>query len=113
MASSKKGISSHQMHRALGITYKSAWFLTHRIRDAMRGGSVLPPLGGSGKVLEVDETYIGRLQASRFAYAAQRTRTQFLPLSSDVALPAASISTMRPSPTSRRSFARTSAASQS
>ncbi len=67
MASSKKGISSHQMHRALGITYKSAWFLTHRIREAMRGGGLLPPLGGSGKVLEVDETYIGRLQASRFA----------------------------------------------
>jgi len=38
MASSKKGISSHQLHRALGITYKSAWFLTHRIREAMRAG---------------------------------------------------------------------------
>ena len=62
MASSKKGFSSHQMHRALGITYKSAWFLTHRIREAMRSGGLLPPMGGSGKVVEADETYIGRLK---------------------------------------------------
>jgi transposase-like protein len=59
MASSKKGISSHQLHRALGITYKSAWFLTHRIREAMRSGGLLPPMGGSGKVVEADETYTG------------------------------------------------------
>jgi transposase-like protein len=62
MASSKKGISSHQLHRALGITYKSAWFLTHRIREAMRAGGLLPPMGGAGKTVEVDETYIGRLE---------------------------------------------------
>jgi transposase-like protein len=62
MASSKKGMSSHQLHRALGITYKSAWFLTHRIREAMRSGGLLPPMGGGGKVVEVDETYIGRLK---------------------------------------------------
>lgn len=43
MASSKKGMSSHQLHRALGVTYKSAWFLTHRIREAMRTGGLLPP----------------------------------------------------------------------
>jgi transposase-like protein len=43
MASSKKGISSHQLHRALGITYKSAWFLTHRIREAMRAGGLMSP----------------------------------------------------------------------
>jgi transposase-like protein len=61
MSSSKKGISSHQLHRALGITYKSAWFLTHRIREAMRSGGLLPPMGGAGKVVESDETYIGRL----------------------------------------------------
>ena len=61
MASSKKGISSHQLHRALGITYKSAWFLTHRIREAMRAGGLMPPMGG-GKVVEADETYIGRLE---------------------------------------------------
>ncbi len=62
MSSSKKGISSHQLHRALGITYKSAWFLTHRIREAMRAGGLLPPMGSGGKTVEVDETYIGRLQ---------------------------------------------------
>jgi transposase-like protein len=62
MSSSKKGISSHQLHRALGITYKSAWFLTHRIREAMRAGGLLPPMGGGGKTVEIDETYIGRLE---------------------------------------------------
>lgn len=49
MSSSKKGVSSHQLHRALGITYKSAWFLTHRIREAMRAGGLLPPMGSGGK----------------------------------------------------------------
>jgi transposase-like protein len=61
LASSKKGMSSHQLHRALGITYKSAWFLSHRIREAMRSGGLLPPLGGGAKTVEVDETYIGFL----------------------------------------------------
>ena len=59
MCSSKKGISAHQMHRTLEITYKSAWFLCHRIREAMRDGS-LAPMGGTGGVVEIDETYIGR-----------------------------------------------------
>jgi hypothetical protein len=62
MASSKKGISSHQLHRALGITYKSAWFLTHRIREAMRAGGLLPPMGSGGKPVEADETFIGKLE---------------------------------------------------
>jgi transposase-like protein len=60
MTSSKKGMSSHQLHRALGITYKSAWFLTHRIREAMRSGGLLPPMGGAGKTVEADETFIGK-----------------------------------------------------
>lgn len=59
MTSSKKGISAHQLHRVLEITYKSAWFLTHRIREAMREGS-LAPFGQGGGAVEVDETYIGR-----------------------------------------------------
>lgn len=59
MTSSKKGISAHQLHRTLEITYKSAWFLAHRIREAMRDGD-LAPLGGAGGVVEVDETFIGR-----------------------------------------------------
>lgn len=56
MCASKKGISAHQLHRMLGITYKSAWFMAHRIREAMRedGGGML---GGGGKVVEVDETF--------------------------------------------------------
>ncbi|GGL60752.1 DDE transposase [Wenxinia marina] len=59
MVSSKKGISSHQMHRVLGITYKSAWFLTHRIRECMRSGD-FAPMGGNGGTVEVDETFIGK-----------------------------------------------------
>jgi transposase-like protein len=57
-ASSKKGFSAHQLHRTLDITYKSAWFMEHRIRESMRE-DVLPPMGGKGKVVEADETYIG------------------------------------------------------
>ena len=59
MASSKKGVSAHQIHRTLDITYKSAWFLCHRIREAMRNTDPIP-LGGIGKVIEADETYMGQ-----------------------------------------------------
>jgi len=65
MASSKKGVSAHQLHRALGVTYKTAWFLAHRIREAMRSGGLLPPLGGAGKTVEVDETFIGNIKNVR------------------------------------------------
>jgi len=58
MASSKKGMSAHQLHRSIGVTYKTAWFMWHRIREAMRE-DVMPPMGGSGKVVEVDETFLG------------------------------------------------------
>lgn len=58
LTSSKKGISAHQLHRTLEITYKSAWFLAHRVREAMRTIG-LPPMGGVGSVVEIDETYIG------------------------------------------------------
>jgi transposase-like protein len=61
MTSSKKGISAHQLHRTLEVDYKSAWFLAHRIREAMRDGT-LAPMGGAGKTIEMDETYIGRLE---------------------------------------------------
>jgi transposase-like protein len=70
MASSKKGISSHQLHRALGITYKSAWFLTHRIREAMRSGGLMPPMGSNGNPVEADETFIGRLEGQKKGKAA-------------------------------------------
>ena len=59
MCSSKKGISAHQMHRILEVTYKTAWFLEHRIREAMRDGS-LSKMGGPGKTVEADETFIGK-----------------------------------------------------
>jgi transposase-like protein len=59
VASSKKGISSNQLHRSLGISLKSAWFMSHRIRESMRGGD-LALFGQGGGVVEVDETYIGR-----------------------------------------------------
>ena len=59
IASSKKGVSSNQLHRMLGIDLKSAWFLSHRLREAMREGA-LAPFGADGGVVEVDETYIGR-----------------------------------------------------
>jgi transposase-like protein len=58
MASSKKGISAHQMHRTLKVTYKTAWFMEHRLREAMRELRATK-LGGEGKTVEIDETYIG------------------------------------------------------
>ena len=64
LCSSKKGISSNQLHRTIGVTLKTAWFMSHRIREAMRDGS-LTPLGGAGKFVEVDETYIGRMRGMR------------------------------------------------
>lgn len=57
---SKKGISSNQLHRTLGVTLKTAWFMGHRIRHAMASGSLLPPMGGPGEIVEMDETTQGR-----------------------------------------------------
>lgn len=59
MAASKKGFSAHQLHRTLGVTYKTAWFMAHRIREAMRTGD-LAPFGVGGGAVEADETFIGR-----------------------------------------------------
>src|SRR5438552_1415105 len=64
MASSKKGIAAHQLHRMLGITYKSAWFMAHRIREAMAPASG-DKLGGAGRVVEADETEISRSRKSK------------------------------------------------
>jgi transposase-like protein len=69
LASSKKGISSHQLHRTLGVTYKTAWFMAHRLREAMRVGD-LAPMGGAGGIVEVDETYIGKMEG----HAGERVR---------------------------------------
>jgi transposase-like protein len=59
MAASKKGMSALQMSRMIGVTYKTAWFLCHRIREAMDGADTAGPLGGANKVVEADETYVG------------------------------------------------------
>jgi transposase-like protein len=59
LCSSKKGMSSHQLHRTLGVTYKTAWFMSHRIREAMRPTN-LPPFGQGGGTVEIDETYVGQ-----------------------------------------------------
>jgi transposase-like protein len=58
MVSSKKGISANQLYRTLDVTLKTAWFMAHRIREAMRIVGVTP-LGGAGKIVESDETYFG------------------------------------------------------
>ena len=59
VAGSKKGVSSNQLHRILGVTLKTAWFMSHRIRESMRSGD-LTPFGSDGGAVEVDETFIGR-----------------------------------------------------
>jgi transposase-like protein len=67
MVSSKKGVSSNQLHRTLGITLKSAWFLSHRIREAMAeaGRPVAGKLGGSNLAVEADESFIGGKSENR------------------------------------------------
>jgi len=67
MSASKKGVSAHQLHRALGLDYKSAWFMCHRIREAMRDDDPAKsgPLGGEGKIVEADETYFGKPETAR------------------------------------------------
>ena len=61
LCASKKGCSSHQIHRMLGVTYKTAWFMTHRIREAMKDPVFTSQLGGGGKIVEIDETYWGNV----------------------------------------------------
>src|ERR1700756_1675324 len=72
MAASKKGMSALQLSRMLGVTYKSAWFLCHRIREAMTPSNP-SPIGGSGKVVESDETVIGGKAKNR-AYAKKEPK---------------------------------------
>ena len=62
-AAAKKGFSAHQLHRQLGCQYNTAWFLHHRVMEAMReGGLDLPPMGGAGQIVEADETYFGKME---------------------------------------------------
>src|SRR5277367_1195938 len=64
LTSSKKGISAHQLFRMLGFgSYRTAWFMAHRIREGMRSGP-LAPMGGAGSIVEIDETFIGRKEGA-------------------------------------------------
>jgi transposase-like protein len=75
IVSSKKGISAHQLHRMLGVTYKTAWFMAMRIREGMKPGKI-GPMGGPGKVIESDETMIGGKKKNRaFAKEAPKKQT--------------------------------------
>jgi transposase-like protein len=65
LCASKKGISSHQLHRILEITYEAAWFMAHRLREAMRSGGLAVPMGSGGGAVEVDETFIGQKKGAK------------------------------------------------
>ena len=69
-AASKKGFTATQLQRALGCQYNTAWFLHHRVMEAMRRGGLEPPLGGDGEIVEADETYYGEIPESK-----RRTKT--------------------------------------
>jgi transposase-like protein len=74
VANSKNGISSYEMHRALGVTQKTAWFMLHRIRKAMANGSLLKMGGSDGGPVEVDETFVGG--KTKFMHRERRLRMQ-------------------------------------
>jgi hypothetical protein len=79
ICASKKGMSTHQLHRILGASYKSTWFMMHRIREAMREGKFPGQLGGEGKFVESDGTYTGDKAKNR-AYKAPPPKEPVLTL---------------------------------
>jgi transposase-like protein len=78
LCSSKKGISANQLSRVLGVTLKTAWFMAHRLRAAMDDSS-LPPMGGEGKTVEIDETYVGGKSTNRHKHQRGRGRGRAFP----------------------------------
>lgn len=75
LSSSKKGMSAHQLHRMLGVTYKTAWFMAHRIREAMKDDNP-QPMGGPGGSVQADETYIGQKAEKRTVTTSGRPFTK-------------------------------------
>jgi transposase-like protein len=73
MSGAKKGISAHQIHRTIGVSYKTAWFMCHRIRESMRDTSS-DKLGGKGVIVEADETYVGGKQRKNMGQDGRKTR---------------------------------------
>jgi transposase-like protein len=80
LCASKKGISSHQLHRILGVSLKTAWFMAHRIREAMRDGTLASLGGGSGNAVEADETFIGRKKGVEAPHGGTRHKQAVLAL---------------------------------
>jgi transposase-like protein len=72
MCASKKGISAHQIRRSLGVSMKAAWFMAHRVREAMKAGGLTAQLGGPGKVVMVDEAYHGKISEAAGVYSKRR-----------------------------------------
>jgi len=77
MCASKKGISAHQLHRMLGLGYRAAWFMAHRIRYAMNEGGTFPKLSGT---IEADETFVGGKLKGHGCYAARQKKTPVVTL---------------------------------
>ena len=126
LTASKKGVSAHQVHRSLGISYKSSWFMMHRLREAMRSGGLAPPMGGADKVVRQTNPISAQLKIRRSqrhavvatshpANAALQTSEPCSLLSSAAAMSARSMSprpiktpfTASCAPTSRRKAAST------